>query len=439
MQLGTEGSTQGVLAEAEFLRGAAPDIDRGLFQARFANWRLSVAGTVGMVWMIGSLYNFVVPVSNVLWWAAVESVVFLLIGASCFIYERVKPAPDSQAQQRWLQLWTVGSAVCGAMTGLLPWFLPADRIDLQLSATATVSMLMIAFAVSRAHRPLVYTMVGAQTVAMCLALALHSQLPLVIPVCLLQAVFVLAFSLKLSGSMRAAIGQRLYAQHLLTELQRTHARQQLVQQREAVLNERQRMLAELQDSLGTHLIAALRQLESGRIDSVGAASILRECVTDLRLLVGNAGPATRSFAALLGIVRHRLQRRIDAAGVQLSWQIEDLADAGTLAGGQALDLLGIVQEAIENVLQHAGASEMAVTMHKSARELEITVEDDGRGLDPQLVMQSGRGIAAMQRRAARLGAILVIEAGDVGGTVLRLRLRLPLGGPAAASAHGAAA
>jgi signal transduction histidine kinase len=439
MRSGAANPTAGIVPEAEFLRGADREIEHALFLARFTNWRLSVAGAIGLAWMIGGMYYYIDPATAALRWAMLVSLAFALMGATCLVYERVQTAPGSAAQNRWLTVWTLGSGLCGAVTGLLPWFLAANRIDLQLSAAAIVAMLMIAFAVTRAHRPLVYAMVGAQNIALCLALALHAQLPIVIPVCLLQGAFVLVFSLKLRDSMRAAIGQGLYAQHLLAELQRSQARQILVQQREAALNERQRMLSELQDSLGTQLLAAQRELESGRIDSVAAATLMRECVADLRLMIGNDEPAKRSLGTLLNMLRHRLQRRIEAAGLQLLWRIEDQPDTGSLEGGQALDLLRILQEAILNVLRHAGATEISVATTRSARELEIAIEDNGKGFDPVVAVGSGRGIAGMQRRAARLGATLMIEAHEGGGTVMRLRLRLPLGGTAVEGARGAAA
>jgi signal transduction histidine kinase len=439
MRSGTANSTAGIVPETEFLRGVEPEIEHGLFLARFANWRLSVAGAIGLAWMIGGMYHYIEPATAALRWSALVTLGFLLMAVTCFVYERLRPQPGSRAQRSWLMVWTAGSGICGAATGLLPFFLPAERVELQLSAAAIVAMLMIAFAVARAHRPLVYAMVGSQIVALCLALALHAQLLVVIPVCLLQGAFVLVFSLKLRESMRAAIGQRLYAQHLLAELQRSQARQILVQQREAALNERQRMLSELQDSLGTQLLAAQRELESGRIDSVAAATLMRECVADLRLMIGNDEPATRSLGTLLNMLRHRLQRRIEAAGLQLLWRIEDQPDSGSLEGGQALDLLRILQEAILNVLRHAGARRISVATVKSARELEITVEDDGKGFEPVDAMRSGRGIAGMQRRAARLGANLEIESREGGGTAMRLRLRLPLGGTPVEGARGAAA
>ncbi|MEO6368218.1 MAG: ATP-binding protein [Steroidobacteraceae bacterium] len=423
----TRDSADGTVAEAQFLLGAGPAIERALFVARFANWKLSIAGTIGIAWTFGYMFLYVEPRATTLRWAAYETLVFGLIGLMCLIYEFQRPALESKRQRVWLHLWTVGTAAGGAMTGLLPWFIPAERIDLQLSAAAIVSILMIAFVVSRGHRPLIYTSVGGQAAALCLALAVHAQMLFAVPVCLLLAGFVLAFGLMLNKSMRAAIGQRLYAQHLQAELARSHSRQLLAQQREVVLNERQRMMAELHDGFGSQLLTSQRLLESGRIDSKAAGALLRECVVDLRLMVDAHEPAARNLATLLGMLRYRLQKRIQTAGIKLHWRIDELADADSLAGAQALDLLRILQEAISNVLQHAGAREIAVTTRRLPRELEIAVEDDGQGLDPVTAMEAGRGIAGMRRRAARLGGELVIEEREGGGTALRIRLRWPLG------------
>lgn len=423
----TGDRSPGIVSEADFLRAAAPEIDRLLFADRFGNWRYSVAGAIGIAWTIAGLYHSVEPRGHALYWAALDTIVFLMIGLSCFLFQRRHPSLHAPNQAAWLRFWTFGGAAGGAVAGLLPWFLPADRVELQLSASAIVSLLMFTFVVSRSHRPLIYASVLAQAGALTLALAAHAGIYRAIPVFLLLAAFVLFFGLMLNRSMRAAVGQRLYAQHLHAELQRSHARALQVQQLEVTVKERQRMMSELHDGFGSQLIASQRLLESGRIDAVAAAALLRECVVDLRLMVDAHEPAARNIATLLGMLRYRLQRSIQVAGIQLQWRVEDLPDAGSLAGAQALDLLRILQEGISNALQHAGAREIVVATLRSPRTLEISVEDDGRGFDPAQAVQRGRGIAGMQRRAARLGADLSIEARAQGGTALRLRLPLPLG------------
>ena len=105
------------------------------------------------------------------------------------------------------------SGLCGAASGALPWFLPADR-EVQLSAAAIQSTVMLAYVVTRGHRRIIYAIVAGQTVVLASALLLHAQLPWTVPVCVVFAICVLVFGLRLNESMRGAIGQRLYAQHL---------------------------------------------------------------------------------------------------------------------------------------------------------------------------------------------------------------------------------
>ncbi len=415
--------TADIVEEGAFLRDSRAEIDHALFLARFANWRLSVSGTVGIAWILGAMYHYLEPEGRTLEWAALETLMFGLIGAMCLAYERWRPAPGTRAQRRWLGAWTVATASAGMITGLLPWFLPAGRIELQLSAVAIVAILMISFVVTRGHRPLILAAVIAQTATLCLALGLHIRMPLAIGVCLMFAAFVLAFGLMLNGSMRAAIGQRLYAAHLHSELQRSQARRLLSERREAALRERTRMLSELHDGFGSQLLTAQRQLEAGALNAESAAGVLRECVVDLRLLIDAHEPAARNFATLLGMLRYRLQRRIESAGIRLRWEVQEHPEIGELTGDQALDLLRILQEAIANVLQHAGAREIRLVTWSAPHETGIRIEDDGGGFDPD-APPGGHGIAGMQRRATRLKARLEIAPRKGGGSVLSVRLPL---------------
>lgn len=417
-----------IVAEDEFLQAARDRIEHGLFAEHFPNWRLSIVGTTGIAWVIAAMDVLVEPSARRLYvWASAVTVVVALIGAVCLYYERTRPEPESPRQRQLLAAWTALTGMGGAILGSLPWFLPAARLDLQLGAAAFIAIFTIAFAVSRGYRPLIYAWVAAQALALSLALGLHTQQPVAIGVGLLFSAFALRFGLVHNRAARVAIGQRLYAQHLHAELKRSLGRQLVERQREATLSERQRMLAELQDGFGSQLVSAQRLLESGRIDVQGAAALLRDCVVDLRLLLESQESAARDLSTLFGMLRYRVQRRIEAAGIRLHWRVADLSDAGALSGAQSLDLLRLLQEAIGNVLQHAGAGEIGVTTRRQPRELVISVEDDGCGFDPVSAMHKGHGIAAMQRRAARLGAELLIEPREDGGTAVHLRLRLPLG------------
>ena len=81
----------------------------------------------------------------------------------------------------------------------------------------------------------------------------------------------------------------------------------------------------------------------------------------------------------------------------------------------------IAQEAVTNVVRHAGAHTCSVGLTLNGM-LALEVCDDGRGLPPE--RRSGVGIRSMQERAAELGGICVVEPAPTGGT--RVLARLPV-------------
>jgi signal transduction histidine kinase len=84
----------------------------------------------------------------------------------------------------------------------------------------------------------------------------------------------------------------------------------------------------------------------------------------------------------------------------------------------------IAQEALTNVVRHAGAARAIVTLDRAGDDLVLTVDDDGAGFDDH----EGSGILGMRERAALLGGSVEIGASPIGGT--RVTARLPWGGVA---------
>jgi signal transduction histidine kinase len=416
-------ATEIVDQEAQFLRDSRAKVDHEMFLARFANWRMSVVAALVVGAGLGWLYYFLTGSRLSLWWSLVYCATFVLIGIACRVYER-RPAPvGSAAQQHWLTVWAVMSGLCGAASGALPWFLPTDR-EVQLSAAAIQSTVMLAYVVTRGHRRVIYAIVGGQTVVLASALLLHAQLPWTVPVALAFAVCVTVFGLRLNESTRAAIGQRLYAQHLSERLAAVHRHQLRVQQLESVLNERRRMMGEMHDGFGSTLLSSLMSLERGNLSVPDAAAVLRECVDDLRLMVDAQEPGARDLSTLLGMLRYRLQKRIATAGIELHWNMSEVLQRKALEPTQSLELLRILQEAVTNALRHSGARNIEIAALQVKSQVEVRVQDDGRGFDASGVA-GGRGIANMNARARRLGATFSLESQLGVGTAVTVTLPPP--------------
>ena len=94
----------------------------------------------------------------------------------------------------------------------------------------------------------------------------------------------------------------------------------------------------------------------------------------------------------------------------------DLADRPSLDTEEAL--YRIAQEALHNVVKHAGAKQVRVEVGRVPDGVHLRVVDDGRGFDPTTVPDGHLGLAGMQSRAERLGGVLTVTSVRDGGTTI---------------------
>ncbi|QNM95145.1 type IV pili methyl-accepting chemotaxis transducer N-terminal domain-containing protein [Chitinimonas koreensis] len=111
------------------------------------------------------------------------------------------------------------------------------------------------------------------------------------------------------------------------------------------------------------------------------------------------------------------------AGIEAALTINEL-DGAPLPPEQQLQVLFILQEALSNVRKHAQARHVTVQIGNH-RDFELTIRDDGRGYDPAEVAGRGErhvGLHIMRERAARLHAVLELDARPGAGASVRLVL-----------------
>lgn len=212
------------------------------------------------------------------------------------------------------------------------------------------------------------------------------------------------------------------------ELTASHARLREVEHRELLHHERQRLMQDMHDGLGSTLVGALRAFESDRAADLDAVDILRGCIDDLKLTIDSMEPVETDLLLLLATLRFRLQPRLEAAGVRLVWEAGEAPPLEWLDQRHALHILRILQEAFANILKHAGAREVTVSVRAEGDRVLVRVQDDGRGFDPALP-SGGRGLTNQRRRAEAIGADLAWEPSARGSS---LALALPVKKQAAA-------
>lgn len=202
--------------------------------------------------------------------------------------------------------------------------------------------------------------------------------------------------------------------------------QLIAAERERVLSqERERLVSDLHDGLGLHLLTALKMARDPSAGREALAEVLADCLDDMRLAIDSMSNIDeRDPVLLLASLRFRLAPRLAAAGVQLDWQVAgEVAPQPWLDAPKALHLLRVVQEALANAVRHGGATRVLLKVQALAAGVAVSVIDDGRGIGGDGGNGNGVGLASMRRRAALLGATLHVGPGpQATGTEIRLEV-----------------
>jgi signal transduction histidine kinase len=196
-----------------------------------------------------------------------------------------------------------------------------------------------------------------------------------------------------------------------------------VEQAEARMAERQRLMRDMHDGVGSSLITALAMVERRPMPPKEVAQVLRECLDDLRMVIESMEPEGQDIGMLLGSLRHRLGKRLVLSGLQVDWEVGELPQLSWLQPTEALQFLRLMQEALTNVIKHAHATQLTVRIVPEGALITVRVEDNGRGFDVRH-RGNGHGLLNMASRARRLGGRLALDSAPGRGT--RLILQLPV-------------
>ena len=191
--------------------------------------------------------------------------------------------------------------------------------------------------------------------------------------------------------------------------------------------ERLSLSREVHDQLGpifTAIRMALMGLPPGALPREQAAMLdqsLDTGVATTRRIAAELRPPLLDDLGLEAAVQHFVAGLFQNSGVHTTVV---LADHKHLGERQALSVFRLIQEAATNVVRHAGAANFAIQGACSADAYEITMADDGKGMDLGKIRPGALGLNNMRERAELLGAAWAIDSQP--GTGTRLRLLVPL-------------
>ena len=233
-----------------------------------------------------------------------------------------------------------------------------------------------------------------------------------------------------SNLMLRANEARNQSDRLLDELQQAHHQlQEYAGQAEelATAKERNRLARELHDSVAQTLYgltlqaeAASRKLTAGQTKEVAEyLSEIRDSsqqtLKETRLLIFELLPPILEKEGLVPALRARLESVESRSGFKTQINLQEV---GRLRNGIQSGLYGISNEVLNNVLKHAHATQVRVSLKKKDNKIILEISDNGVGFDPEsLETHGGLGLKGMRERAEQIGGDLRIYSGENGTQV----------------------
>ncbi|MFI2856463.1 HAMP domain-containing sensor histidine kinase [Paenibacillus sp. JSM ZJ436] len=206
----------------------------------------------------------------------------------------------------------------------------------------------------------------------------------------------------------------------------------------AVLEERRRMARDLHDTVSQQLFAIHMSASSLsgvlKQDPVQGQQVLEQ-------LVSMSHTAQKQMRALIAQLRP-----VELEGKTLEEALErwfpDYCRQNGLKGIREVELYGglsdaiehqlflIIQESIANIVKHAEASMISLSLREEEKRVVLSVSDDGKGFDEGRPKQGSYGLSTMKERADKLGGQVEIVSRRGAGTTVRVHIPLFMAGGA---------
>lgn len=197
--------------------------------------------------------------------------------------------------------------------------------------------------------------------------------------------------------------------------------------------EKRSIAGEIHDELG-QLLTALRMnisflRESGRLDSFSLTKLqcMESLVDDILERVRDIASTLRPKVLDLGLapaIEWLVQQFTDHTGIICSLSIAEV-DLSVLDADKTTAVFRIVQESLTNAARHADAQRVEVSLAPWNSFIQLRIQDDGVGFDPEAVQITKSGLSGIRERSFVLDAEFNIESSATAGTILEVLIPRP--------------
>jgi signal transduction histidine kinase len=200
-------------------------------------------------------------------------------------------------------------------------------------------------------------------------------------------------------------------------------------------SERQRIARDLHDETGQSLTAigmGLRGLSTAvqKVDQTRATSTLKHlegltagALTELQRLIGDLRPSHLDDLGIAAALRWHASQVEERSGLRIG--VEVVGEEGTVSPVVKTTIFRVVQEALNNVVKHAKAGHVSISLNFQPDIIRVRIRDDGCGFDVTTgkASHNGRpslGLVGIHERAALLGGTSIISSQPGQGTLVEV-------------------
>lgn len=207
---------------------------------------------------------------------------------------------------------------------------------------------------------------------------------------------------------------------------------QLIESQE---RERKRIASELHDSIGQNLLVIKNRAQMAinaapdaerarkQLDEISAAA--SQSIEEVREIAYDLHPYQLDRLGLTKAIEEMLKRVSEASGTLIAATVEPLD--GILSKEMEINLFRVVQESVNNIVKHSGATEAGITMRRRFPFIHLTIYDNGRGFptDPAVAdAAAGLGLKGIRERVRILGGRCTVSSAPGAGTTITVLLKV---------------
>ena len=227
--------------------------------------------------------------------------------------------------------------------------------------------------------------------------------------------------------------------HRVSKLKRAHAAQEAFSRRliESQEAERKRIAAELHDSLGQNLLIIKNRALLG-LNTPGdrekaieqlheISSAASQAIDEVREIAHNLRPYQLDRLGLTKAIAAIINKVSASSDIEFVTEIDPVD--GVFSKESEINLYRVVQESVNNIVKHSGATRASLVIKKDARGVRIRIQDNGRGFSPAApdgghAGERGFGLTGISERARILGGKQFIRSEPGRGTTIILKIGL---------------